>query len=47
MPRPTDVAEKATRESRSKGGLARAAKLREERQRAEELVATQRTAHDG
>jgi hypothetical protein len=38
MPRPTDIAKKAARESRSKGGLARAAKLREQRKRAEELV---------
>jgi chemotaxis regulatin CheY-phosphate phosphatase CheZ len=42
MPRPKDVADKATRESRSKGGQARAAKVRAEREEERRLLAESR-----
>jgi HEAT repeat protein len=42
MPRPKDVAEKATQESRSKGGKARAAKIRAEREEERRLLAESR-----
>lgn len=42
MPRPKDVAEKATRASRSKGGKARAATLRANREEERRLLAKAR-----
>src|SRR5207247_2117242 len=42
MPRPKDIAEKATRESRSRGGQARAEKLRAEREAERQLLAESR-----
>jgi HEAT repeat protein len=42
LPRPKDVAAKATRESRSKGGNARAAKIRAERGEERRLIAESR-----
>jgi hypothetical protein len=38
MPSPRDVASKATRESRAKGGKARAAKIRADKEQARELA---------
>jgi hypothetical protein len=42
MPRPKDVAEKATTESRAKGGKARAEKIRAEREEERRLLAESR-----
>ena len=42
MPRPTDVSKRATKASRSKGGHARAEKLREQREEERRLLAESR-----
>jgi hypothetical protein len=42
MPRPKDVATKATRESRSKGGKARAARIRADQEEERRLLAESR-----